>query len=111
MAKSHFNSAEFLNHHWFQNIFQQFSEKDKFPPYTLKNLSIKKTLKHIKECHKSKNLAEALSDIPDDIMLFLSKYAFIAKKLSKKLSREEFYNYYVNVEQELLALMEKYKAT
>ena len=113
MTPSDFDSAGFLNHHWFQNALVPFWQKrtlGKYPPYTLGNLSADKTLERVAECHSSGKLSKALQDIPDDILLFLSRYIFPAEELVRNMGEEDFYEYYKDVDTKLSALMEKYGA-
>ena len=115
MANSKFNAAGFLDHHWFQNIFylfsSQFKDDEKFPPYTIKNLCDQELLfGRIADCHESGKLDVALSDVPDDIMIFLSRYVFPAEQLAEKLSKDEFFKYYEFVSDNLQKLMKKYGA-
>jgi hypothetical protein len=119
MNSSSFNSADFLDHHWFQNCFHLFRKEfwsasatgtKEFPPYTIKALSTARILDHVVECHSGEELAQALRDVPDDIMLFLSRFVFPAEELAKKLSQDDFFEYYDAVFPELEALMKKYGA-
>ena len=59
---------------------------------------------------ESKELGEALNAIPNDVLIFLSKYIFPAEELAKSLEREKFFKHYENVESELEELMRKYGA-
>ena len=114
MTNSKFNSAGFLDHHWFQNALQpfrlEFSAAAEFLPYTIKNLDIQSVVERIASCHESGKLDEALPDVPEDIMLFLSRYIFPAEQLAEKLSKEDFFKYYLPVHDNLGGLMVKYDA-
>ena len=115
MTNSKFNSAGFLDHHWFQNALQPFRSDEysavaEFPPYTIKNLDSQSVVERIASCHESGKLGEALPDVPDDIMLFLSRYIFPAEQLAEKLSKEDFFKYYLPVHDNLDDLMVKYDA-
>ena len=110
---SEFNSARFLDHHWFMNALVPFQEghSDEHPPYTLSNLNVQKTLERVASCHSSGKLSEALQDIPDDILLFLSRYILPAVAMARKLEKTEFREYYRDVDKILSDLMEKYGAS
>ena len=116
MTDSNFNSADFLNHHWFQNALHLFqanpsgSENEEFPPYTIKSLDIKTVVDRIASCHSSRKLSEAMPDVPDDILIFLSRYIFPAEQLAEELSQEDFFKYYEPVHNKLTELMAKYGA-
>ena len=114
MTNSKFNSAGFLDHHWFQNALQpfrlEFSAAAEFPPGTIENLNSQSVVERIASCHESGKLDEALPDVPDDIMLFLSRYIFPAEQLAEKLSKEDFFKYYLPVHDNLDGLMVKYDA-
>ena len=120
MNNSSFNSAGFLDHHWFQNCFHLFRKEscsesstpqnEEFPPYTIKGLSTGDVLDRVVECYEGDQLAQALRDIPEDILLFLSRFVFPADQLAKKLSQKDFFEYYEAVFPELEALMKKYGA-
>ena len=121
MSNSSFDSAGFLDHHWFQNCFHLFRKEfwsesstpqnEEFPPYTIKGLSADVVLDRIVKCHESDLLAQALPEVPEDIMLFLSKFVFPADQLAKKLSQQDFFEYYDAVFPALDALMNKYGAS
>ena len=117
MTDLNFNSSDFLNHHWFQNALHLFqanpsgSENEQFPPYTIKSLDIKTVVDRIASCHSSGKLSEAMPEVPDDIMIFLSRYIFPADQLAEKLSKEDFFKYYEPVQGELAGLMSKYGAS
>ena len=51
-----------------------------------------------------------MKSIPNDVLVFLSKYIFPADELAKSLEREKFFKHYENVESELEELMRKYGA-
>jgi hypothetical protein len=116
MANSMFNSAAFLDHHWFQNALHLFqanpsgSENEEFPPYTIESLDNKTVVERIASCHSSGKLSEAMPDVPDDIMIFLSRYIFPAEQLAEELSKEDFFKYYEPVHIKLTELMAKYGA-
>ena len=116
MTDLNFNSADFLNHHWFQNALHLFqanpsgSENEEFPPYTIKSLDIKTVVDRIASCHSSRKLSEAMPDVPDDILIFLSRYIFPAEQLAEELSQEDFLKYYEPVHTKLSELMAKYGA-
>ena len=120
MSNSPFDSTRFLNHHWFQNCFHLFrkefwsdsstTQTGEFPPYTIESLSTAFVLERVVEAHDGDDLAQALRDIPNDIMLFLSRFVFPAEELAKKLSQDDFFEYYDAVFPELEALMKKYGA-
>ena len=116
MTSSRFNASEFLDHHWFQNALHLFradtsgSDDREFPPYTIKSLDMKTVFKRIASCHCSGQIDEAMPDVPDDIMLFLSRYIFPAEELAEKLSKVDFYKYYETVHLKLTELMSKYGA-
>lgn len=116
MTDSNFNSADFLNHHWFQNALHLFQatpsrkENEKFPPYTIESLDNKTVVERIASCHSSGKLSEAMPDVPDDIMIFLSRYIFPAEQLAEELSQEDFFKYYEPVHNKLTELMAKYGA-
>ena len=120
MSNSSFDSAGFLDHHWFQNCFVLFEKEirsessplqnEEFPPRTIRTFSAAYVLDRVLECHKSDQLAQALRDVPEDIMLFLSRFVFPAAELAKKLSQQDFFEYYEAVFPELEALMKKYGA-
>ena len=116
MTDSNFNSADFLNHHWFQNALHLFQatpsrkENEKFPPYTIESLDNKTVVERIASCHSSGKLSEAMPDVPDDIMIFLSRYIFPAEQLAEELSQGDFFKYYEPVHTKLNELMAKYGA-
>jgi hypothetical protein len=116
MTDSNFNSADFLDHHWFQNALHLFRanpsglENEEFPPYTIKSLDNKTVVERIASCHVSGKLSEAMPDVPDDIMLFLSRYIFPTEQLAENLSKVDFFKYYEPVHVCLTELMEKYGA-
>lgn len=116
MTSSRFDSSEFLNHHWFQNALHLFradtsgSADREFPPYTIKSLDMKTVVERIASCHCSGQIDEAMPDVPDDIMLFLSHYIFPVEQLAKSLNKDKFFKYYEPVHQKLADLMSKYGA-
>ena len=103
-----FNSAAFLDHHWFQNAIHLFTFKGESKKNH--NLSVKKTLDRITGCHETNKLSIAINDVPSDIMLFLSMYIFPAEELSNELSEEEFISHYRIAKEQLTELMQKYTA-
>jgi len=115
-----FDTCQFLDHHYFLNALVPFrasfsdgvgnaGEKD-FPPYTIHNFELNTVLGRITANSESKELGQALKSIPNDVLVFLSKYIFPADKLAKSLEREKFFKHYENVESELEELMRKYGA-
>jgi hypothetical protein len=120
MIQTTFNTAGFLDHQFFLNPLVPFrasfsdgsgnaGEKD-FPPYTIHNFELNTVLGLITAHSESKELGEALKIIPNDVLVFLSKYIFPAGELAKSLEREKFYKHYETVEADLEELMEKYGA-
>ena len=120
MNETTFNTAAFLDHHFFLNALVPFrasfsdgagdaGEKD-FPPYTIHNFELNTVLGRITAHSESKELGQALKSIPNDVLVFLSKYIFPADELAKSLEREKFFKHYENVESELEELMRKYGA-
>ena len=103
-----FNSAAFLDHHWFQNGIYPFTQEG--GPRENSNLSVKDTLERIAGCHVTNNLSIAINDVPSDIMLFLSMYIFPAEELSEELSDNEFISHYRIAMEQLSELMQKYNA-
>ena len=103
-----FDSAGFLDHHWFQNAIHLFTFKGESKKNH--NLSVKKTLDRIAACHETNNLSIAINDVPSDIMLFLSMYIFPAEELNNELSEEEFISHYIIAKEQLTELIQKYKA-
>ena len=114
MFESKFNAAGFLDHHWFQNglygALEDVADEKAFPPYRIHCLDGQVVLVRLALYHESGKLNEALPDVPEDIMLFLSRYSFPAKELGKKLAKEDFLKYYESVSDELEGLMKKYDA-
>ena len=114
MSNSKFDAAGFLDHHWFQNGLYgalAVAAKDKaIPPYRIHCLDSQIVLDRLALCHESGKLNEALPDVPEDIMLFLSRYSFIAKELGEKLTKEDFLKYYESASDQLEGLMKKYDA-
>jgi len=51
-----------------------------------------------------------MPDVPDDILIFLSRYIFPAEQLAEELSQEDFFKYYEPVHTKLSELMAKYGA-
>ena len=120
MSTTTFNTAGFLDHHYFLNALVPFragfsdgsgnaSEKG-FPPYTIHNFELSTVLGRITAHSESQELGEAVKSIPNDVLVFLSKYIFPAGELAKSLEREKFFKHYENVEAELEELMRKYGA-
>ena len=98
-------------HNWFQNGLYTI----KANPTNAKHISNtvlenQKVLEGITECHQSGKLNEALPDVPDDIMLFLSRYCFPVKQLAERLENEDFIKYYESAIDNLQKLMKKYGA-
>ena len=114
MSNSKFNAAGFLDHHWFQNglygVLMGVADEKTLPPYKIHCLDSQVVLERLALYHESGKLNEALPDVPEDIMLFLSRYSFPAKVLGEKLSKEDFSKYYESVSDQLKGLMEKYDA-
>ena len=112
MSYPKFDAAGFLDHHWFQNgLYGALIDaaKDKaIPPYQIHCFDSQEVLERIALYHESGKLNEALPDVPEDIMLFLSRYSFPAKELGEKLTKEEFSKYYESVSDHLEELMKKY---
>ena len=114
MCKLKFNAAGFLDHHWFQNglygALEGVADEKTLPPYRIHCLDSQIVLERLALYHESGKLNEALPDVPEDIMLFLSRYSFIAKELGEKLTKEDFLKYYESVSDQLEGLMKKYDA-
>jgi hypothetical protein len=114
MSNSKFNAAGFLDHHWFQNglygVLMGVADEKALPPYRIDCLDSQVVLERLALYHESGRLNEALPDVPEDIMLFLSRYSFVAKELGEKLTKEEFLRYYESVSDQLEVLMKKYDA-
>ena len=111
MKNTKFNAAGFLDHHWFQNGLHEItgdtSNVQHFADTVLNNQIV---LERIADCHQSGKLNEALPDVPDDIMLFLARYAFPVQLLAEKLDNKEFFKYYDSARDHLEGLMAKYGA-
>ena len=114
MFKLKFDSAGFLDHHWFKNglhgALGYVADEKTLPPYRIDCLDSQVVLERLALYHESGRLNEALPDVPEDIMLFLSRYSFAAKELGEKLTKEEFLRYYESVSGQLEVLMKKYDA-
>jgi len=114
MDNSKFDAAGFLDHHWFKNglhgdLFAA-AKDEALPPFRLHCFDNREVLERLALYHKSGKLNEALPDVPEDIMLFLSRYSFPAKLLGEELTKEDFSKYYESVSDHLEELMEKYGA-
>jgi hypothetical protein len=98
MCKLKFDAAGFLDHHWFKNGLYgdlgYLAREKALPPYRINCLDSQVVFERLALFHESGRLNEALSDVPEDIMLFLSRYSFAAKELGEKLTKEEFLRYY-----------------
>ena len=114
MIISNFNAAGFLDHHWFQNglygALMDVANDKAIPPYKIHCFDSQDVLERLALYHKSGKLNEALPDVPEDIMLFLSRYSFPVKELGEKLSKVDFSKYYESVSDQLEGLMKKYNA-
>lgn len=114
MCKLKFDAAGFLDHHWFQNglcgALEDIADERALPPYRIHCLDSQVVLVRLALYHESGRLNEALPDVPEDIMLFLSRYSFAEKELGKKLTKEDFLKYYESVSDQLEVLMKKYDA-
>ena len=114
MCKLKFDAAGFLDHHWFKNglygALEDVADEKALPPYRIDCLDSQVVLERLALYHESGRLNEALPDVPEDIMLFLSRYSFVAKELGEELAKEEFLRYYESVSDQLEVLMKKYDA-